>query len=56
MREQWDQEWGRIDQEGNLWWLGSYRANWVSVMGKSKWGWFCKHFDPCFVIVDMPLS
>lgn len=41
-REQWDKEWGRIDEEGNLWWLGSTRENWISVMGSSKWGWFCK--------------
>lgn len=41
-RSQWDREWGRIDKEGNLWWLGSYTENWVAVMGRSKWGWFRK--------------
>lgn len=40
IRRRWDQEWGRLGTEGNLWWLGSKRANWEAVMGKSKWGWF----------------
>ncbi|KAG2078412.1 zf-DHHC-domain-containing protein [Suillus decipiens] len=39
-RERWDKEWGRIGKEGNLWWLGSRRANWESVMGKNVWWWF----------------
>jgi len=26
--------------EGNIWWLGSKRANWEAVMGKSVWWWF----------------
>ncbi|KAF8512824.1 DHHC palmitoyltransferase-domain-containing protein [Gautieria morchelliformis] len=37
--KQWDAEWGRIDKEGNLWWLGSRRANWETTMGTSKLGW-----------------
>lgn len=45
IRRQWDQEWGRLGTEGNIWWLGSKRANWEAVMGKSKWGWFCKLFN-----------
>jgi len=40
LKKQWDQEWGEPYTEGNLWWLGSYRENWESVMGHSKWGWF----------------
>ncbi|OJA13191.1 hypothetical protein AZE42_05600 [Rhizopogon vesiculosus] len=39
-QKNWDQEWGRIDKEGNLWWLGSSRENWESVMGKNVWWWF----------------
>ncbi|KAG2079891.1 DHHC palmitoyltransferase-domain-containing protein [Suillus cothurnatus] len=39
-RKRWDKEWGRIGKEGNLWWLGSRRANWESVMGKNVWWWF----------------
>ncbi|GAA5980757.1 hypothetical protein JCM5350_006377 [Sporobolomyces pararoseus] len=35
----WDRKWGRLGKEGNLWWLGSYRANWEMVMGKHKLGW-----------------
>lgn len=42
IRRRWDQEWGKLGTEGNLWWLGSKRANWEAVMGKSKWGWFCE--------------
>ncbi|KAI6101770.1 DHHC palmitoyltransferase-domain-containing protein [Pisolithus croceorrhizus] len=38
-RRRWDQEWGRIGKEGNIWWLGSYRANWEAVMGKNVWWW-----------------
>jgi len=40
MRKQWDEEWGSLGREGNLWWLGSYRANWESVMGSSVIDWF----------------
>lgn len=39
-RRLWDEEWGRIGKEGNVWWLGSSRANWVAVMGTNKLRWF----------------
>jgi len=39
-RRKWDEEWGRMSTEGNLWWLGSRREGWEDVMGKSIWGWF----------------
>ncbi|GAA5870727.1 hypothetical protein JCM3774_001735 [Rhodotorula dairenensis] len=39
-RREWDRRWGRPDREGNLWWLGSSRANWEMVLGKAKPGWF----------------
>ncbi|KAI0077000.1 zf-DHHC-domain-containing protein [Panus rudis PR-1116 ss-1] len=39
-RRRWDQEWGRIRQEGHIWWLGSYRKNWEYVMGRHVWEWF----------------
>lgn len=39
-QKRWDKEWGRIGREGNLWFLGSLRENWESVMGKAKLGWF----------------
>ncbi|TRM63137.1 hypothetical protein BD626DRAFT_495631 [Schizophyllum amplum] len=38
-RARWDAEWGSPDREGNLWWQGSTRAEWVSVMGESWIGW-----------------
>ncbi|QRV75536.1 DHHC palmitoyltransferase [Ceratobasidium sp. AG-Ba] len=39
-RKRWDKEWGRIEREGNLWWLESSRANWEQFMGRSVWEWF----------------
>ncbi|KDQ06688.1 hypothetical protein BOTBODRAFT_167841 [Botryobasidium botryosum FD-172 SS1] len=39
-RKEWDREWGKINTEGNLWWLGSKKANWEAVMGKNRWRWF----------------
>ncbi|KAI0944640.1 hypothetical protein AcW1_002303 [Taiwanofungus camphoratus] len=39
-RRLWDDEWGKIGTEGNIWWLGSYRRNWESVMGHHIWEWF----------------
>lgn len=44
LRRRWDEEWGRIGKEGNLWWLGSSKANWQAVMGTNKWTWFCMRF------------
>jgi len=38
-RARWDEEWGRPAIEGNIWWLGSGRKNWESVMGHSIWSW-----------------
>lgn len=38
----WDEEWGRPATEGNLWWLGSKRRNWESVMGPTVMGWICE--------------
>lgn len=39
-KRKWNEEWGRLGREGNLWWLGSRRANWVMVMGENRLGWF----------------
>lgn len=47
-KARWNEEWGRLGKEGNLWWLGSRRANWVSVMGENKLGWFCMSRLPFF--------
>ncbi|EJU04195.1 zf-DHHC-domain-containing protein [Dacryopinax primogenitus] len=38
-RHQWNQEWGNLSTEGNIWWRGSTRANWEATMGKS-WLWW----------------
>ncbi|CAE6502220.1 unnamed protein product [Rhizoctonia solani] len=40
MRKRWKHEWGRIEYEGNLWWLDSARRNWEEVMGHHVWEWF----------------
>jgi len=40
VRRLWDAEWGQVGTEGNVWWLGSFRANWEARMGKNPWGWF----------------
>lgn len=45
IRARWDEEWGRPAFEGNIWWLGSERENWESVMGRSMWSWFCELRD-----------
>ena len=41
-KRQWDEEWGDPDTEGNLWWLGSLRANWEDVMGHNPLWWICE--------------
>ncbi|KAF8309390.1 zf-DHHC-domain-containing protein [Clavulina sp. PMI_390] len=38
-RREWNNEWGRIGKEANLWWLGSYRRNWEALMGPSWVYW-----------------
>lgn len=48
MQKAWDEEWGSIDKEGNLWWLGSGKKEWEEVMGKNPWGWFCEYFHISF--------
>lgn len=40
VKREFDREWGRIDKEGNLWWLGSKRRNWTTVMGTKVLAWF----------------
>ncbi|EJD43540.1 zf-DHHC-domain-containing protein [Auricularia subglabra TFB-10046 SS5] len=40
IKHRWDEEWGNPNTEGNIWWLGSARANWEQRMGPSVLGWF----------------
>lgn len=56
LRERWDEEWGRIGKEGNLWWLGSGRANWEAVMGHNPWTWFLPIGDTSRAGLDYPLN
>ncbi|KZT33540.1 zf-DHHC-domain-containing protein [Sistotremastrum suecicum HHB10207 ss-3] len=39
-KKEWDHEWGRIEREGNLWWLESESENWKATMGRRVWEWF----------------
>jgi len=39
LKRRWDAEWGRLEKEGNTWWLGSARANWEARMGSNVWAW-----------------
>ncbi|CAA7262198.1 unnamed protein product [Cyclocybe aegerita] len=38
-QREWDYEWGALNTEGNIWWRGSSREEWVDVMGKNRLGW-----------------
>lgn len=53
-KQYWNQEWGRIGKEGNLWWLGSRKANWTMLMGENKLAWFREsryHFVVFLIII-----
>ncbi|KAF9463502.1 DHHC palmitoyltransferase-domain-containing protein [Collybia nuda] len=39
-KQLWNEEWGSIEKDGNIWWLGSSKKGWLDVMGNSRWGWF----------------
>ncbi|RXW18095.1 hypothetical protein EST38_g7766 [Candolleomyces aberdarensis] len=39
MLKEWDREWGSLDKEGNIWWVGGRRREWEAVMGKNMLGW-----------------
>ncbi|KAF9525142.1 DHHC palmitoyltransferase-domain-containing protein [Crepidotus variabilis] len=39
IRQQWDQQWGSLHTEGNIWWRGSKWTEWIDVMGVNKLGW-----------------
>ncbi|THV03544.1 zf-DHHC-domain-containing protein [Dendrothele bispora CBS 962.96] len=45
VKRSWDEEWGRIGKEGNLWWTGSRLAGLEETMGTVRrtegnwWGW-----------------
>lgn len=43
-QRQWDQEWGALNTEGNIWWRGNGHDEWVDVMGKNPLGWFREFF------------
>ncbi|EIN05184.1 zf-DHHC-domain-containing protein [Punctularia strigosozonata HHB-11173 SS5] len=55
-KRQWDEEWGRIGREGNLWWLGSMRANWESVMGPRPLFWFLPVGRPTYDGMNFPTN
>lgn len=39
LRRQWNEEWGSLYTEGNIWWLGNRQANWEATMGKNPLWW-----------------
>lgn len=41
-RRRWNEEWGDLDTEGNLWWTGSRKQGWIDVMGTNPLGWICE--------------
>jgi hypothetical protein len=49
-RQAWDAEYGRIGREGNMWWLGSIRANWEQVFGPKTWTWLRTSYLSLFFI------
>lgn len=42
-----DEEWGSMNTEGNIWWRGSAYAEWIDIMGKHWVGWICELFLLC---------
>jgi palmitoyltransferase len=34
-----DQEWGKLSTEANMWWLGDKKSNWKLVMGPKVLAW-----------------
>lgn len=42
MLREWNREWGSLDKEGNIWWIGGRRSEWEAVMGKNVFGWICR--------------
>ena len=38
-QKEWDQEWGRLNAEGHIWWRGNLREQWIDVMGDWWLGW-----------------
>jgi hypothetical protein len=44
-QKEWDQEWGRLNAEGHIWWRGDVREHWIDVMGDWWPGWICECFS-----------
>ncbi|KAF8816885.1 zf-DHHC-domain-containing protein [Phlegmacium glaucopus] len=36
---EWDEDWGALSTEGNIWWRGDQHAEWTDVMGSWWLGW-----------------
>jgi palmitoyltransferase len=52
-RQAWDAEYGRIGREGNMWWLGSIRANWEQVFGPKTWTWLRTSYLTFFYLLHL---
>ena len=44
-QQEWDQEWGRLNAEGHIWWRGNLREHWTDVMGDWWLGWIRECFS-----------
>ena len=56
IRAEWDKEWGKLNTEGNIWWLGGAKANWEYRMGRNRWGWFCENTSFFFIYLSIVFS
>lgn len=41
-RREWDEDWGALSTEGNIWWRGNPHTEWIDVMGGWWLGWICE--------------
>lgn len=41
-RKAFDEEWGEMNTEGNVWWRGCAYKEWTDVMGQRWLGWIRK--------------
>jgi len=41
-RREWDEAWGALSTEGNIWWRGNPHTEWIDIMGDWWLGWICE--------------
>jgi len=55
-KRRWDEEWGKLTTEGNIWWLGSVMQNWRAVMGDDVLTWICEYVVFGWDLIDVFIS